>query len=495
MIICGDCLEVMRGMEPNSIDAIVTDPPYGLEFMGKEWDKLWRNQTDADKAYVERTTRDGDGLTSRRRNLPDLRSTGTEMQDWHYAWAVEALRVAKPGAHLLAFGGTRTFHRLDCAIEDAGWEIRDCLMWVHGQGFPKSESVSLAIDKKACRLELEKALGRKPTKYEWDTAWKGYRELIGRYIVPADSDAGNRGKVIRRPTANISNFAPGSLPDGTPITAPATDSARQWEGWGTSLKPAWEPIILARKPLEGTVAQNVQKWGTGALNIDGCRVPMAGKKGYWPGEDYGDHSGVATGFHRGKGQENSKGRWPANLLHDGSEEVMELFPQTGPPCGSPKKHDSKKGGVTFGLSLRARAGSNAAFVGDSGSAARFFYTAKASRAEREAGLEGMEEGDRVFMGSSGRTLVNGEWVETHSIPRKTKNHHPTVKPLALMRYLCRLVTPPNGLILDPFMGSGTTLIAAEREGFRAVGIELNKDYCEIAEKRTEYIEHQMGAQL
>ena len=281
----------------------------------------------------------------------------------------------------------------------------------------------------------------------------------------------------------------------TPSLPPATDSARQWEGWGTSLKPAWEPIILARKPLEGTVAQNVQKWGTGALNIDGCRVPMAGKKGYWPGEDYGDHSGVATGFHRGKGQENSKGRWPANLLHDGSEEVMELFPQTGPPCGSPKKHDSKKGGVTFGLSLRARAGSNAAFVGDSGSAARFFYTAKASRAEREAGLEGMEEGDRVFMGSSGRTLVNGEWVETHSIPRKTKNHHPTVKPLALMRYLCRLVTPPNGLILDPFMGSGTTLIAAEREGFRAVGIELNKDYCEIAEKRTEYIEHQMGAQL
>jgi len=350
LIYTGDCLTVMAGMETNSVDAIVTDPPYGLEFMGKDWDH----------------------------GIPGVPF-----------WS-EALRVAKPGCHLLAFGGTRTFHRPACAIEDAEWEIRDTLMWVYGSGFPKSHNL------------------------------KG-----------------------------------------------------EHEGWGTALKPAWEPIILARKPLDGTVAENVQKWGTGAINVDGCRIDAPawvrdntkGKAEMYDG--WGMKPNVKTG---------SKGRWPANLIHDGSEEVLELFPETksGKPCGI-RKANHHWGSVEQGTALTG--------IGDSGSAARFFYCAKASRAEREMGLEGMEEGDRVFLGSSGRTQINGEWVETHSIPRKTRNHHPTVKPLALMRYLCRLVTPPGGTVLDPFMGSGTTGMAAKQEGFAFIGIEKEKEYVTIAEAR------------
>ena len=263
------------------------------------------------------------------------------------------------------------------------------------------------------------------------------------------------------------------------ITAPTSDAARQWEGWGTALKPAYEPIILARKPLEGTVAQNVQKWGTGSINIDGCRVGIDKADNIYAKNPHTLGTIGAKGIY-GAGKptmfDTTKGRWPANLIHDGSEEVLELFPETksGKPCGI-RKANHHWGSVEQGTALTG--------IGDSGSAARFFYCAKASRAEREMGLEGMEEGDRVFLGSSGRTQINGEWVETHSIPRKTRNHHPTVKPLALMRYLCRLVTPPGGTVLDPFMGSGTTGMAAKQEGFAFIGIEKEKEYVTIAEAR------------
>lgn len=315
-LICGDCIEVMAGMDANSVDAIVTDPPYGLSFMGKGWDK----------------------------GVP-----GVEF------W-VEALRVAKPGAHLLAFGGTRMVHRLAVAIEDAGWEIRDRIHWVYGSGFPKSHNVSKAIDKAAG---------------------------VEREVVRIRTD-GNKG-------GGANTYDDDSYVWDKPFaeTAPATPEAQQWDGWGTALKPAVEPIIMARKPFKGTVAANVLEWGTGAINVDGCRVE-------W------------NTFRGNGGNQTTQGRWSANLIHDGSDEA------------------------TAGM----------------GDASRYFYCAKASKRDR------------------------GE-----------DNKHPTVKPTDLMAYLCRLITPPGGTILDPFNGSGSTGKAAVREGFQYIGIELDPEYVEISKAR------------
>jgi DNA modification methylase len=321
-VLHGDCLEVMADRPGNSVDSIVSDPPYGLSFMGKQWDH----------------------------GVPGVPF-----------WA-EALRVAKPGAFLVAFGGTRTYHRLTCAIEDAGWEIRDCLSWLYGSGFPKSHN-------------------------------------------------------------------------------------GPWGG--TALKPAWEPIILARKPLVGTVASNVAQYGTGGLNIDGCRIgtgddrTSGGNQGSMPQPM---SWGEATGRERPDG-----GRWPANVVLD--EEAAGMFPES-----------------------------------------RFFYTAKASRKEREAGLEGMPiraAGSKNVGESSGRDPSNPRNTMGQAEVRAA-NHHPTVKPIALMRWLCRLVTPPNGVVLDPFTGSGTTGCAAVLEGFRFVGIEREAEYVEIAEKRIAHWAGQVG---
>jgi len=334
-IICGDCLDVMASMPESSVDSIVTDPPYGLSFMGKDWDHgvpgeaFWR----------------------------------------------EALRVAKPGAHLLAFGGTRTHHRLMCAIEDAGWEIRDCLGWLYGSGFPKSLDVSKAIDKMAGAERAHEAI--------------------------------------------------------------------QWQGWGSSLKPAWEPVIMARKPLIGTIAQNVLQYGTGALNIDGCRV--SGKY-RWRSSDSQNTTGATFNTGSFGDGPNPLGRFPANIIHDGSDEVEAVFPMTRPARAS-------VGGVKdpHPASWGKRRNDGNRIMGhndNGGSASRFFYCAKASSSERGEG-----------------------------------NNHPTVKPLSLMRYLCRLVTPPGGVVLDPFAGSGSTLLAALKEGFRFIGIEKEEKYCEIARRR------------
>ena len=304
-VVQGDCLDVMPTLEANSVDAIVSDPPYGLAFMGKEWDH----------------------------GVP-----GVEF--WR-----EALRVAKPGAHLVAFGGTRTYHRLACAIEDAGWEIRDCLSWLYGSGFPKSHN-------------------------------------------------------------------------------------GPWGG--TALKPAWEPIILARKPLVGTVAANVTQYGTGGLNVDGCRIgtDAVTVNNYRDGKDFTSWSGSRAGM--SYETRISTGRWPANVCLDEDAAAM---------LGEPS---------------------------------RFFYTAKASGREREAGLEGMPQRPSYMVENGSKTAAAANGV---------RNHHPTVKPIALMRWICRLVTPPNGLILDPFTGSGTTGCAAVLEGFRFVGIEREAEYVEISERR------------
>lgn len=325
-IICGDCLNVMASMESDNIDSIVTDPPYGLSFMGKDWDH----------------------------GVPGV-------PFWK-----QALRVAKPGSHLLAFGGTRTFHRLMVAIEDAGWEIRDTVMWVYGSGFPKTHNL------------------------------KG-----------------------------------------------------EWEGWGTAFKPAWEPVVVARKPFKGTVAENVLKHGTGALNIDGCRVKrdcddISGwsKSGSKASEN---RAMSGANYERAPKPDNPQGRWPANLIHDGSDEVTGLF---------------------------------------SNDSARFFYCAKASKRERNAGCEGLEGKKRDESRKAEQPSMNGGVGNPYNRGAKpVVNHHPTVKPVALMRYLVRLVTPPGGVVLDPFCGSGSTGVAAIEEGFRFVGIDISAEYCEIARRR------------
>ena len=423
----GDCRAVLRTMAPNSVDSIVTDPPYGLSFMGKGWDH----------------------------GVP-----GVEF------WA-EALRVAKPGAHLLAFGGTRTFHRLMVAIEDAGWEIRDTIMWVYGSGFPKSLDVSKAIDK-AAGVDRE-AVGSK---------------AVTRILNPED---------VKR-----HNYAVGLEGRGgeIPVTAPATDAARQWEGWGTALKPAWEPIIIARKPLEGTVAQNVQKWGVGALNIDGCRVPTDDNLNGGAYAVVGGRS-ESQSLHGGSGMNQPgktvgtpfqppPGRWPANLVHDGSEEVLSLFPWSKDGVATQRNGGGQKIGNTVFSGSKGLTRPDVSYGGE-GSAARFFYCAKASKADREEGLGGLRvssPGERTGGRKEGSAGLQSPRAGAGR-SSEGRNHHPTVKPTPLMRYLCRLATPPGGLVLDPFCGSGSTGKGALREGFSFLGIDEDAEYAAIARARCE----------
>lgn len=411
----GDCLEVMRGMADNSVDAVVTDPPYGLSFMGKKWDY----------------------------DVPSVE-----------VWA-ECLRVLKPGGHLLAFAGTRTQHRMAVRIEDAGFEIRDMIAWVYGSGFPKSLDVSKAIDKAA----------------------GAQREVIGNYEVTRDLSGGSWADLHGKPN----------------------DAARQWQGFGTSLKPALEPVTVARKPLVGTVAENVLAHGTGALNIDGCRVEFQGEDDKAAAKP-GGRTTAASGNLAGKSQGGAErtdfelvqgsGRWPSNLIHDGSEEVLALFPDSnGSGPARTLNRSAKPDQQGWGMNTT---GADAIELRDAGtgSAARFFYCAKASKADRDEGLEHMPK-ELVRVTNTGHTgNPSAENGECTFIPRA--NHHPTVKPTALMRYLCRLVTPPGGTVLDPFTGSGSTGKAAVLEGFEFIGIEREADYVAIAEARIVEVQRQLG---
>jgi DNA modification methylase len=386
-LIHNNCLTALQGMDDCSVDSIVTDPPYGLSFMGRKWDY----------------------------DVPSKE-----------IWA-ECLRVLKPGGHLLAFAGTRTQHRMCVNIEDAGFEIRDMIAWVYGSGFPKSMDISKALDRRDAK---EKQEMRRERFTEWvrstGVTARQIDEATGTNMGGHYTTAASQPAIMTREHLNACRHLLGDVPEWVEreadirsvesenfkarallrtearyneasgivaagrderklierrITAPATPEAQQWDGWGTALKPALEPITVARKPFKGTVANNVLTHDTGAINIDGCRVG---------GDD---------------------GRWPANLIHDGSEEPCELLSD----------------------------------------AARFFYCAKASKKDREDG-----------------------------------NTHPTVKPTDLMSYLCRLVTPADGVVLDPFMGSGSTGKAAMREGFGFIGIEREAEYFAIAEQRVKH---------
>ncbi|PZX32037.1 site-specific DNA-methyltransferase (adenine-specific) [Cupriavidus phytorum] len=376
---CGDCREILQGLPDWSIDSIVTDPPYELGFMGKGWDST--------------------GIA----NSPAI-------------WA-ECLRVLKPGGHLLAFGGSRTYHRMASAIEDAGFELRDQIMWLYGSGFPKS------------------------------------RNLGG-----------------------------------------------DWDGWGTALKPAHEPICVARKPLAGTVAANVLAHGTGALNIDACRVSTgevlrAGTGGIPCRHDESTprgRSGEASADHRytdagctnfamkpGPRGGDAAGRWPANVIHDGSDEVLQAFAKFGERGASAPVDGTEASVASAGRVTGKRERVAGAFHADTGTAARFFYCAKASRTDRNEGCEHMER--KPLHWSSGD--ANPGSFQSERTDKTSQNNHPTVKPTELMAYLCRLVTPAGGLVLDPFMGSGSTGKAAMREGFRFIGIDMTPAYVEIARAR------------
>ena len=432
MIHHADVLDALRAMPDNSFHGCLTDPPYGLSFVGHQWDH---------------------GVPS--------------AEVWR-----EVLRVLRPGAALLAFGGTRTFHRLTCAIEDAGFEVRDCLMWLYGSGFPKSHDVSKAIDREAGAV----------------------REVVGEYRMPMDSTAPGR-----EPSQGLGYGSGAASCVGRPITAPATEAARQWEGHGTALKPAWEPIILARKPLEGTVAQNVRKWGCGALAIDASRVgtdealvrpPVIRAKP----RALGAGLGVGT-------QVEPLGRWPANVILD-EEAGAELDAQSGNrpstltgradpakahahPADPTKRRGSMFGNESAQASVYADSGGASRFFKQcdyTEEDARFFYCAKASRKERDAGLEGFEIQQTQKLNPGGMAARREE-----AGLGLGRNVHPTVKPLALTTYLARLILPPveGSRLLVPFCGSGSEMLGGTRAGWSHVeGIDAWDVAVDIARART-----------
>lgn len=510
-VINADCIEALRALPDNSIDAIVSDPPYGLEFMGKDWDAPWKatGEVVADPADVG-GFQDGNGGNPFSRSRIRI-GVGQGFQQWCEQWARECYRVLKPGGYIAAFGGTRTYHRLACAVEDVGFEIRDSLHWIYGSGFPKSLNVSKAVDDK---------LG-------------ATREVVG----PSPYNA-------RRPNPPSSELcAQAGWPSD--ITVPATPEATRWDGWGTALKPSHEPIVLARKPLIGTVAANVLEHGTGGLNIDGCRVGSTVET--WPSSrSYG--GGFTPGLDIPEETQRTgpvpPGRWPPNVLfghhpdcreagtrtvtrdliqNDGGcdprgegfgtkygstmvgriEETIPAY-ECAPECpvaeldrqsgestsrAAPAESFTDKPNYKNEVYGRGMGGCVTAANQhmDTGGASRFFpvfnYTAKPARGERDAGLEGAPEG----RWTDGRAGV-ADFPKLRD-KKKRANHHPTVKPVALMEWLVRLVTPPGGTVLDPFLGSGTTGCAAVRLGFEFVGIEREAEYAAIAERRIKLAEN------
>lgn len=450
----GNNLDILPTLESNSVDSIVTDPPYELGFMGKKWDS-------SGIAY--------------------------NVELWR-----ECLRVLKPGGHMLAFGGTRTWHRIAVAIEDAGFEVRDSIAWMYGSGFPKSLDISKAIDKHDAtearkRRDLEftawmrstgitaakineltgssmashylsdKEQPQVPTERMFSKL-RPYLPEVPDYVEKLVAEKTNiesqnykNREVIgqKQGTKSVDSHGHGIVPGGITeavtldITAPATPGAKQWEGWGTALKPAFEPVIVARKPLIGTVAENVLTYGTGGLNIDASRISSNGehKRPFQPTNNDREVFGKQNGFQ----PTNAEGRWPANVILD-----------------------------TYTAEL----------LDEQSDASRFFYVAKASKRDRNEGLEGLEAkaAGSLNMRTDAHSVANG--MET----KPAQNFHPTVKPTSLMEYLIKLVTPPNGLVLDPFTGSGSTGKAALLNGFRFVGCELTEDYIPIIEGRLNHAE-------
>ena len=406
----GSNLDVLPTLPDNSVDSIVTDPPYELGFMGKSWDN-------SGIAY--------------------------SVELW-----TECMRVLKPGGHLLAFGGSRTWHRLAVAIEDAGFEMRDSIAWLYGSGFPKSHNVALGIDKVMGHVNRGRAI---PTASKYQA-----------------SDKEEKNKLTSNPVEAYESKSPES---------------EQWQGWGTALKPAFEPIVVARKPLIGTVAANVLEWGTGGLNIDASRIGT---------ETISVHNAPKGSFAGGepdRGSDTSSykehtGRWPANIILD--PYTAELLDEQSGVSKSPKAYvaEGYKNTSIFG----AGGVNHDKEFGDTGGASRFFYIAKASKRDRNEGLEALEEKLKPY-GNRDEIPVDGDKpgsVNDKFTPKPAQNFHPTVKPTALMEYLIKLVTPEGGIVLDPFTGSGSTGKAALLNGYQFIGIELTEEYLPIIEGRLKW---------
>ena len=467
-----DCLEGMKQLDDNSIDAVITDPPYEINFMCKKWD-----------------------------------STGIA---YNIGVWKECYRILKPGGHLLSFGGSRTYHRMSCAVEDTGFEIRDMINWVYGSGFPKSLDISKAIDKRGGKTIgwfgewLRKYRTEKGISQKEICELGGFYDKVNHggmvtnwelgYNLPTVEQFNRICEILHLPFVKMEEAEREIVGKGTSgktaiwqeqggmgdfdLTIPSSSEAKEWDGWGTALKPAHEPIVLARKTLsEKTVAENVLRWGVGGLNIDECRIPLDGEPNptgsakrvfksnqYTDDKIYGDNTTTSN-----------LGRFPANFIHDGSDEVMKLFPIT--ESGAMKHEVEGYEGESITGFIRGRSGPNNQ-RSDSGSASRFFYCAKASKEERNDGLEGMPMGEPPASARSkpaeGRQNPLGE-------PRA--NFHPTVKPLSLMEYLVKLVTKEKQLVLDPFIGSGTTALACMITNRNFIGFEISKEYCDIAQRR------------
>lgn len=432
-----NCLETMKRMPDNSVDAIVTDPPYGLSDAPDPYEVM--------KSWIDR-------------GYHEVSGKGFMAKEWDafvpqpVIWK-ECLRILKPGGYLLAFASTRTQDWMTMALRFAGFDITTSVYWCFGSGFPKGLNISKAIDKLQGNEQPVVGKYQPPNGKEWN-------------LEQADDES--------------VDAAPGTFTASgrrtLDITAPVSDDAKKWQGWNTQLKPSVEPITVARKPIEKgmSIAENVLKWGVGALNIDGCRVGVSGARNNGRQIDsdiYGRLGSIDPIDYK-------TGRYPSTLIHDGSDDVVDLFPNT--TSGAMKREVDAYGGDSTTGFLRGRSGPSNQH-GDAGSAARFFYCAKATNVDREEGLDGFERKFSPTMGNG----IGGKEHDPESATKKT-NIHPTVKSTALMRYLCRLVTPVGGLVYDPFSGSGSTGKAAMLEGFEFIGSELDVSYAEIANARILY---------
>lgn len=484
-IYCMDCLEGMKQLDDNSIDAIITDPPYEINFMCKKWD-----------------------------------STGIA---YNIGVWKECYRILKPGGHLLSFGGSRTYHRMACAVEDTGFEIRDMINWVYGSGFPKSLDISKAIDKRGGKTIgwfgewLRKYRTEKGISQKEICELGGFYDKVNHggmvtnwelgYNLPTVEQFNRICEILHLPFVKMEEAEREIVGKGTSgktaiwqeqggmgdfdLTIPSSSEAKEWDGWGTALKPAHEPIVLARKTLsEKTVAENVLRWGVGGLNIDECRIPLDGEPNptgsakrvfksnqYTDDKIYGDNTTTSN-----------LGRFPANFIHDGSDEVEVEFAKAG-ILRSGDNCIRQKEGYFFEHGGLGKKGDIQITYGDVGSASRFFYCAKASKEEREMGLEGMPPAKENLQGldTRGRTLEREDGsktlVERWQPDRTRVNNHPTVKPIDLIKYLVKLVTKEKQLVLDPFIGSGTTALACMVTNRNFIGFEISQEYCDIAQRR------------
>jgi len=493
-IICGDCLEVMKGMPDNCIDTIITDPPYGIKFMGKKWDY----------------------------KVPSI-------EVWQ-----ECLRVLKPGGTALIFAGSRTQHRMAVNVEDAGFILKDVIeklyepdtqafykklnndlrkeflklmggnemFWLYGSGFPKATDISQTLDKDGCRKQLEKKLGRKPTKEEFKRKWESFRKFQDYKKDISHVERGDSNIDIQKYKASGSPFKSNLEKHLNIDKFPATLEAKLWDGWKShGLKPAYEPILVAMKPNEGSYANNAMKWGVAGLNIDGGRIGYESDNDFNKSARFGHSKKISTGhiFNENPpmhAEPNSQGRFPANVILDEEAGVM-LDKQSG-------IKNSHGGGTQNPHSRNNWFGKSDNRIipkGDTGGASRFFYCAKASKAERNRGCD--ELGEKIqktlignspmcpdcgltYNGTNDHSKCSGQII--NKLRKPQKNNHPTVKPLALMKYLCTLTkTPTGGIVLDPFCGSGTTLMACKETERDYIGIDNIPEYCEMARGRVNAI--------